>query len=249
MAVSCRDICELESLYRMKLLAGKEGLDKIVTWPYIKTMDTISEWIHGGEIVFVLGDKARATENELMKLIDEAEKCQISGLVLLTDEEHFRTIPKSIIRYANEKQIPLFRLPFMQKLIDITKDISKLILEDQIKNSEIGIKKSTVLELLLCNATKDELLYHCFKKISPLEEADKVTGSEYVRTLGIYLSAGNEHKYAAEIMYMHRNTMINRMKRIEYLLGEDIDDPEVRTEYYNIYSVLKTYGFLTEELI
>ena len=46
MAVTCRDIMNLECCREIRLLAGAEGLDREVSWPYVKSMDTISEWIH-----------------------------------------------------------------------------------------------------------------------------------------------------------------------------------------------------------
>lgn len=36
MAVTCKDIMELETCRRLRLIGGQGGLDHIVSWPYIK---------------------------------------------------------------------------------------------------------------------------------------------------------------------------------------------------------------------
>ncbi len=240
MAVTCRNIMELETCQRMKLLGGAGGLSNVVTWPYIKSMETITEWIHGGELVFVIGAREDISEHGLMKLMEEAVKNKIAGVVMLIGEDYIRSVPRSIIRYANENNIPLFRLPFLLKLIDITQEISRYILEDRIKNKEHGrFTEQSVLEMLLDNRPKEEVLAYCFQKIQPLEEADRVTGSEYVKTLKCYLECGNDLLHAAEKMYIHRNTMINRMKKINTLLNTNVNEVEVRNEYSNVFKILE----------
>lgn len=242
MAVTCRDIMELETCKRLRLLGGAGGLDNVVTWPFIKNMDTITEWIHGGELVFVIGAKEDISEQGLLTLMEEAVKNKIAGVVMLIGEDYIKNIPRSVIRYANDNAIPLFKIPFLLKLIDITREISKFIMEDQIKNKEHGrFKAKSLLELILQNESKEEILSYCFQKIQPLEEADRVTGSEYVKTLKCFLDCGNDLLHAAQKMYIHRNTMINRMKKINLLLNENVNEVEVRNEYCNVFKVLEYY--------
>lgn len=242
MAVTCRDIMELDTCKKLKLIGGAEGLDHVVTWPFIKNMDTITEWIHGGELVFVIGSKDDISENGLLNLMKEAVKNKIAGVVMLTGGEYIKTIPRSVIRYANEQAIPLYKMPFMLRLVDITREISRVILENQIKNRERGrFEEETVLEILLSGKSREEILAYCFQKIQPLEEADRVTKSEHVKTLKCYLQCGNDTSKAAKEMFIHRNTMINRLHKIEMLLDKDINEVHVRNEYFNVFEVLDYY--------
>lgn len=245
MAVTCREIMDLEICSRLKLLGGADGLDRVVTWPYIKNMDTISEWIHGGELIFVIGAKEDISERGLLALMDEAVKNNISGVVMLHGEDYIKSVPKSVIRYANEYGIPLFKMPFMLKLIDITQEISKYIVKDREKNKEHGeFKETSMLELLLAGKNNEELLAYCRMKLQPLTEADKVLKSEYVKTLKCYLECNNDLLHTSKQMYIHRNTMINRMKKITALLGVNINSVDVRNEFYNVFKVLDYYGEL-----
>lgn len=248
MAVTCRDVMELDACSQLKLLGGKEGLDRTVRWTYIKSMDTISEWVHGHELIFVIGNKEDVSENGLLQLMEEAVKNDIAGVVLLQGEDYIKRVPKSVIHYADEHKIPLFKLPFRIRLIDITQEISKFILTDQERNHEHGMyTENSLLELLMEKPEKERILDYCWMKLQPLTEADKVMRTEYVKTLRCYLENNNDLLHTSQKMYIHRNTMVNRMKKITALLGCDVNDCEVRSEYYNIFKTLEYYGQFHEK--
>lgn len=68
----------------------------------------------------------------------------------------------------------------------------------------------------------------CDKAVFRLQDYDTANQSEYLRTLEVYLR--NERKLidtAAEL-YIHRNTLIYRIERIEKLTNLNLDDPDVR---------------------
>lgn len=245
MAVTCRNIMELDSCKQLKLIGGANGIDKEIRWPFIKNMDTISEWIHGGELIFMLGAKEDTSEKGLLYLMKEALKNEVSGVVMLYGDQYIRTIPKSVIRFADEHEIALFKMPFRLKLIDITQDISRFILQNQeISRSHLEHTKQTVLELLLKGADKETLLGYCFTKLQPLIEADRVLKREYVMTLYQYLQNNNELLETSKKMYIHRNTLLNRMKKIQSLLEFDINDSKETTDLCNVYDILNYYGKL-----
>lgn len=55
MSVICRDLLPLKYFERIKLVAGQNGLDRTVTWPYVGQTSTVSQWVHGGELLFITG--------------------------------------------------------------------------------------------------------------------------------------------------------------------------------------------------
>lgn len=242
MSVTCRDIMELKACERLKLIGGAGGLDNVVRWPYIKNVDTITEWIHGGELVFVVGSREDISEQGLLRLMKEAADSRIAGVVMLIGDDYIRSVPRSVIRYANEKSLPLFKMPFLLKLIDMTQEISKYIMQDWLASREHEEdRRTSLLTLLLEGAAREDILSYCFQKLQPLEEADRITKSEYVKTLKCYLECGNDLLHASQKMYIHRNTMINRMKKINALLRQDMNVPEVRNEYWNIFQAMSYY--------
>ena len=59
-----------------------------------------------------------------------------------------------------------------------------------------------------------------------LVEHDERTGKTYVRTLAAYLDNGRNTNAAAKQLYMHRNSMVQQLDRIEQILGISVDDSE-----------------------
>ena len=245
MAVTCREIMELDICSKLKLLGGAEGLDRFVSWPYIKNMDTITEWIHGEELIFVIGAKEDISEKGLLSLMEEALENNISGVVMLHRDDLIRSIPKSVIRYANKHSIPLFKMPFVLKLIDITQEISKFIVKDREKNAiTVSFKEPSILDLLILGKKREEVLAYCWFRLKPLTEADAVLKSEYVKTLKSYIECNNDLLHTSKCMYLHRNTLINRMKKIDTFLDLNINSSENRNEFYNIFKVLECFDEL-----
>ncbi|MGN6710252.1 PucR family transcriptional regulator [Anaerocolumna jejuensis] len=243
MAITFKEILELDICKKLKLLGGEDGLDRVITWPFIKNMDTISEWIHGGELVFVIGAREDISEKGLLGLMKEAKESDIAGVVMLCSNKYLKKVPKPVIRYADENSIPLFKMPFVIKLIDITREISKLITMDgengslQLDNLDQGL-----LKFMLNTTDHKELVAYCRLKLQPLLLSDEIRKTDYVRTLQYYLEANNDLVRASQMLFIHRNTMVNRIRNISALLDVDINEAAVRNEYYDIYRMLKYFG-------
>lgn len=64
------------------------------------------------------------------------------------------------------------------------------------------------------------------RTLGPLQEYDAKRGTELVRTLAAYFGAGGSHIRAKEALHVHVNTVVQRLDRIETLLGPDWAGPE-----------------------
>ena len=60
-----------------------------------------------------------------------------------------------------------------------------------------------------------------------LEEHDRARRSDLVRTLRAYFAAGGNASEAADRMFLHRNSMLYRLERIQSLTGLDLKDHRV----------------------
>ncbi len=61
--------------------------------------------------------------------------------------------------------------------------------------------------------------------VRPLVERDRERRSDLVRTLRAYFAAGSNASEAADRMFLHRNSMLYRLARIQDLNGLDLKDP------------------------
>jgi purine catabolism regulator len=81
------------------------------------------------------------------------------------------------------------------------------------------------LDRLLVGIPGPEVTAFCHSVLGPLEAHDQSHGTALVRTLDVYLASRNA-ALAARELYLHYNTLKNRLDRIEEIAGPFLDDPE-----------------------
>ncbi|WP_237164368.1 PucR family transcriptional regulator [Paraclostridium sordellii] len=123
MAICCRDLFQLKNFSKAKLLAGEKGLNREISWPYVRTTESISQWLYGEELIFVIYTDIRQDDNSFLSLIEECIDKKLSGIVVLIDDKDIEIIPKNVIDKANEADFPIIVMPWNIKLIDITQEI------------------------------------------------------------------------------------------------------------------------------
>lgn len=123
MAICCRDLFQLKNFSKAKLLAGEKGLNREISWPYVRTTESISQWLYGEELIFVIYTDIRQDDNSFLSLIEECIDKKLSGIVVLIDDKDIESIPKNVIDKANEEDFPIIVMPWNIKLIDITQEI------------------------------------------------------------------------------------------------------------------------------
>jgi len=79
--------------------------------------------------------------------------------------------------------------------------------------------------LLLRASSRDDLDTFAGRTLRPLLEHDRGHGGDLLRTLRLFLEEDREQRRAAARCFVHVNTIVYRVRRIEELLGVDLDDP------------------------
>ena len=64
--------------------------------------------------------------------------------------------------------------------------------------------------------------------VEPLLAHDRERRSDLVRTLRVYFAAGSNASEAADRLFLHRNSMLYRLARVEKLTGLDLKNPAAR---------------------
>jgi PucR family transcriptional regulator, purine catabolism regulatory protein len=77
---------------------------------------------------------------------------------------------------------------------------------------------------------EDRDTLEAFRKeyLGPIEDYDANHAAEYIETLEGFFACNGNHARAAEVLHLHRNTLLYRLGRIEELTGRDLNDPETR---------------------
>ena len=64
--------------------------------------------------------------------------------------------------------------------------------------------------------------------LGPLEDYDARHAAELVETLEGFFACNGNHARAAEVLHLHRNTLLYRLDRIQSITGRDLGDAETR---------------------
>ncbi|HEX6511900.1 MAG TPA: helix-turn-helix domain-containing protein, partial [Chloroflexota bacterium] len=64
--------------------------------------------------------------------------------------------------------------------------------------------------------------------LGELIDYDQKSGSQLLPTLEAFFNANGNLSKTADLLFVHRNTLMYRLKRIEELTGSSLDDPETR---------------------
>ncbi|MDO4301111.1 MAG: PucR family transcriptional regulator ligand-binding domain-containing protein [Clostridia bacterium] len=98
-----------------------------------------------------------------------------------------------------------------------------------------------LLCLLVSSNSKDELMAYCNNVIGSLIKSDRENNTEYILTVKTYLENNNNLVSAANQLFIHRNTLINRLKHIEELTGKSLKEAETKLEYLCVFKLLEFF--------
>lgn len=130
MAILLRQLCEKASyLYGMRILAGENGTGNIVQW--IHTLEDVETggFIHGGELIFTTGIAQKGNE-WLLEFVENLYEREACGLVVNVGP-YITSVPQSVIDYCNKMNFPLLEVPWKTRLVDITRDFSNQIFQNE----------------------------------------------------------------------------------------------------------------------
>lgn len=136
MIVTCKSILRLPYLEKMKLVAGEGGLDNVISWVHVVELPEASDWVKGGELLFITGVGIKDNKKALLKLVRDINDRRLSGLVINVGP-YIKETPKEVIDLANNLDFPIFELPFEVKLIDITQSICRAIFENKLQKESM----------------------------------------------------------------------------------------------------------------
>lgn len=144
MAITLGKLCtNAESTYSMKLVAGAAGMDNFVRWVHMIEDTEVPSFLHGNELVFTTGI-AQKGKDWMLQFAASILTQQASGLVLNLGP-YIETVPDNLIRFCEERSLPLFTVPWTVRLIDISYDFCHRI----VASEEIDISLAEAIRNLI----------------------------------------------------------------------------------------------------
>jgi hypothetical protein len=78
----CRDISNLNIFRQGSLIAGRSGLSRVVSWPYVAKTLLMEDFFTGGEFVLVAETHVHYTEEILLSFLDICRASNVSGILV-----------------------------------------------------------------------------------------------------------------------------------------------------------------------
>lgn len=216
--MNCDDMMNIPKLQDvLKLRAGKGGLKNTVRWIYfadclecIQSEYRIENYIHGKEFVILTNRRVTDDSGKLIPLVRQMHNYGISALGINEGQ-----ISVELSDYCDSNDIPLFELPEKYPLIDLSQIIcQRLMSEENDNNTGIYTILSHVDDKRVLDAYVNE-------NIGRLLQADEIKNGGLCETLKEYLNNDCNAKKTAEVMFLHRNTLNYRLKKISDILECD----------------------------
>ena len=150
-------------LYKMNLIAGGEGMSNLVNWVHIIEDDDVSKFLRGNELVFTAGILNKS-ENWLLSFAKRLYKAGTSAFVVNIGP-HTESIPKEVTDYCNEVNMPLFTIPWETRMVDMTRDFCRRIMNnEQVESNISSTMKNIIFNVGDIDANIQQMERHGYQK-------------------------------------------------------------------------------------
>lgn len=129
------DALQLSSLKKARVVAGSDGLNRMIRWVDIVELPDPLPWVRSGDFLLTTGYGWPREEENQRSLIIELSKRGLTGLGLAVPR-YFEKIPAAVCAAAEELQFPLIEIPWEVQFNTISEEILNSILTFQYKLQE-----------------------------------------------------------------------------------------------------------------
>jgi len=136
--VTVQDILQLDCMRQTKVVAGHQGLSRIVSNVNVMEVPDIGNWVSSGDLLLTTAYSIRNDPDALARLIPELADKGLAGLAL-KPKRYLQNIPPCMIEQADQMSFPLLELPLEASFSKIINNILNEILQFQtlfLKRSE-----------------------------------------------------------------------------------------------------------------
>lgn len=134
MAVALKRLYEQVRHMEVELIAGREGMDRMVRWVHMVESLDASSFLDGGEIAFTTGI-GLSRETELLALVESLYEKKAAGVMINTGP-FLHNIDEAVIRFGDEHNFPIFSIPWKIHLARIIQIFSYSITKSEQQETE-----------------------------------------------------------------------------------------------------------------
>lgn len=214
--VSVRELLKLDIMQGSKVIAGKSGLDRVISKLNIMEVPDIVNWVSKGEFILTTAYSLKDNVDMLTDLISEFNLKKVSGVAIKT-QRYISNIPKETIELADKKCFPIIEIPYNVAFSTVIYQFSELIVDKQISIFQGLNNINNDLYMIMVNGgkTQDVLL-----KIHELLNRNTISITDYILDEKIIITRRNEDKDLYDKILISENQKLTK----NYHKFEDVAD-------------------------
>ena len=135
--ITCRDVMNLK-LDGVELVAGEEGLDRMVSWTYLCQTKPYKDHMNQGNFALIVVDDVRFDLAAAYTAMTELYDLGISACAVSIEHDR-EPLSQKFLDFANENKLPLFYVRWEgASFVDIDQSIGSLLLESEMQGKRTG---------------------------------------------------------------------------------------------------------------
>lgn len=179
--------------YDMRLVTGKAGLDNLINWVHMIEEEPVAEFLRGNELVFTTGI-GYADSTWLNSFTQKLINNKAGGLIVNVGP-YIKSIPEATKEYCRQQGFPLFTIPWHFRLVDVTRDFCRSIIDsEQTEMSISGALKTLIFfpaDLPKCQSILEcygfDAAWRCCAAVISLAAGEEELHDEYLAAVRLYV--------------------------------------------------------------
>ncbi|MDF2513786.1 MAG: transcriptional regulator [Herbinix sp.] len=127
---------ETKDTFLLRIIAGKAGMDTVVSWVHMLEDETIVSRFHGEELAITTGMKADQPD-WLLNLVKEMHRDECAGIIINTGM-YLNEIPAEVIEWCEEHRFPLLEMPWEISITGLIQDYCMRIIDQMQSEKKVS---------------------------------------------------------------------------------------------------------------
>lgn len=128
--ITVKDILQRKHFEMIEVIAGKEGLNRLVKWVHVVEVTNIRNLLNGNELILSTGVAWKEKKEYFISVLEQLIDSSAAGLCIEIGT-YTSSIPPEIIDVANEHKFPIILFHREVPFVEITQDIHSLLINHQ----------------------------------------------------------------------------------------------------------------------
>lgn len=199
--ITVRDILQRKHFESIEVIAGEEGLDRLVKWVHVVDVTNIRNLLNGNELILSTGVAWKENKELFISIVEQLIDCEAAGLCIEIGT-YTSLIPAEIISIANSFNFPIILFHQEVPFVAITQDIHTLLINYQYQIiSDLESYSQALNKKLLQMKHYVEILTFI---------------QQYLKTQVVIKFQTNEIQFVPKVLEHERKTLLERILQNEH---------------------------------